>query len=273
MSFKPGDFFLGVVTFLGVLVPGAVLITIQGPAFLELLGQKDQSLTVWLGESTAHWLIFGGVAYIAGQLLLALTEFLNPGADLLAPLWRWLHLAPLWRRLHLAPLWRQLHEDIGVLRSKAAGLLPAEIPGGNGSLFHAAISSVRLGSSEAAAEVDRHMADYKLLRNLVGVVLVDLAVSAVRQPRSVVLTTVELVLGVLSFVAFVRVFYWTQLLAFEYVVLIHKDKPATADLPAPKKAAGKSILLGAAQEAVTTDSLGDASLELLESQVPASLDD
>jgi len=264
MSFKPGDFFLGVVTFLGVLVPGAVLITIQGPAFLELLGQKDQSLTVWLGESTAHWLIFGGVAYIAGQLLLALTEFLNPGADL---------LAPLWRRLHLAPLWRQLHEDIGVLRSKAAGLLPAEIPGGNGSLFHAAISSVRLGSSEAAAEVDRHMADYKLLRNLVGVVVVDLVVSAVRQPRPVVLTAVELVLGVLSFVAFVRVFYWTQLLAFAYVVLIHKDKPAPPQVAAVKKAADKSILLVAAQETVTTDSLGDASLELLESRVPTSLDD
>src|SRR5262249_19856223 len=162
-----------------VLVPGAVLITIQGPAFLELLGQRPQSLAAWLGESTAHWLIFGGAAYIAGQLLLALTEFLNPGADL---------LAPLWRRLHLAPLWRQLHEDIGVLRSKVAGLLLAEIPGGNGSLFHAAISSVRLGSSEAAAEVDRHMADYKLLRNLVGVVVVDLVVSAVRQPRPVVLT-------------------------------------------------------------------------------------
>ena len=65
---KPSDFYLGVVNFLGVLVPGVV--------FLFLRGFQP---TVWseIEPPIPGWLIYGGVAYLIGQLLLAATESLN----------------------------------------------------------------------------------------------------------------------------------------------------------------------------------------------------
>lgn len=65
---KPIDFYLGVVNFLGVLVPGAVFL------FLRNLPPDTWSIP---GTGIPQWLAFGGVAYLIGQLLLAITEWLN----------------------------------------------------------------------------------------------------------------------------------------------------------------------------------------------------
>jgi hypothetical protein len=45
-----------------------------------------------------------------------------------------------------------------------------------GFCFHSALSYVRLKNTEAAAEIDQHMADYKLLRCLVFVLLLSTAI-------------------------------------------------------------------------------------------------
>lgn len=90
---KPSDFYLGVVSFLGVSVPDAVFL------FLRNLPQDTWSIR---GTSIPPWLVFGSIAYLIGQLLLAITEWFNN----CAPYFNW------WP-------FRRLHRDVELLRRKA----------------------------------------------------------------------------------------------------------------------------------------------------------
>jgi len=224
MSFKPGDFYLGIVDFLGVLVPGAVLVVLQGGRLHSALTQSMSSTasTFFLPNSPTNWAIVIGTGFIAGQLLLALSELLNRPAlpvlcavDAIVP----------------GPA-----AYIGTLEERAAGLLKAGSVGDSGpTVFHAAISYLRLEAPEAVAEVDRHMADYKLLRNLVAVFLVDFLLSLALGPWDRMRLVADAVLGLLSFLAFARMFGWAQLLAFQYCCLVDSRKAAAAVSSGSKK--------------------------------------
>jgi len=139
MSFKPSDFFLSIVTFLGVLVPGGVFIFLCGPSIHALFPPQ---------ASAQYWVAILVASYVVGQILLAATELLNGVAGYLA--WGF------------PTLLRKIKRDTS-----------HPVQRFNGATFHEAISFVRLRSAAAAGEIDRHMADYKLLRNLVAVFLID----------------------------------------------------------------------------------------------------
>jgi hypothetical protein len=206
MSFKPSDFYLGIVDFLGVLVPGAVLVFMQGYRILPALSNPS---------SVTDWTIFLGTAFITGQLLLALSELLNGLAPSVAGFF--------------SP---QLREGVDELEKAAASLLEKGIVGKTGpTVFHAALSYLRLKNGEAAAEVDRHMADYKLLRNLVAVFVTDFLASLILGPRSCARLIFDGVLAFLSFIAFARMLGWAHLLAFQYCCLIDSLKEKSGQLP------------------------------------------
>ena len=210
MSFKPSDFYLGIVDFLGVLVPGAVLALMRGYRIRPALSNPS---------SATEWTIFLGTAFIAGQLLLALSELLN---DLALPFDR--------------IFFHQLREGVDELEDRAALLLKAGIVEKKGpTVFHAALSYLRLKNGEAAAEVDRHMADYKLLRNLVAVFVTDFLASLILGPRSCARMIFDGVLAVLSFIAFARMLGWAHLLAFQYCCLIDTLKEKSGQLPGTHK--------------------------------------
>ena len=199
MAFKPSDFYLGIVDFLGVLVPGAVLVFIQGHRIFPAPSAPS---------SATDWTIFLGAAFITGQLLLALSELLNG-------------LALPFDRI----LFHPLREGVDELEQRAALLLKAGIVGKTGpTVFHAALSYLRIKNGEAAAEVDRHMADYKLLRNLVAVFVTDFLASLILGPRSGARMIFDGVLATLSFIAFARMLGWAHLLAFQYCCLIDSLK-------------------------------------------------
>src|ERR1700693_56881 len=196
MSFKPSDFYLGIVDFLGVLVPGAVLVLMRGYCIRPALSNPG---------SATEWTIFLGTAFIAGQLLLALSELLNGLALPVAGVFS-----------------HQRREGVRELKKRAAPLLEAgTVEDAELTVFHAALSYLRLKNGEAAAEVDRHMADYKLLRNLVVVFLTDFLATLTLEPCSCARMISVGVLAVLSFVAFARMLGWAHLLAFQYCCLIN----------------------------------------------------
>jgi hypothetical protein len=69
---KPSDFFLGVMDFFGVLLPGAALVYLIQPAFINV------TFTLWSPHTESQgWVLFLVLAYIAGHLLQAI------GGDLL----------------------------------------------------------------------------------------------------------------------------------------------------------------------------------------------
>jgi|SRR5215467_263525 len=198
MNFKPSDFFLGIVDFLGILVPGAALVYLESEWISRIFG---------VSPLQAHWLVFAASAYFVGQLLLALTE----GFNLLAE--------PIMDKI---PVLKGTQVHAKRFGTTCASLLgDAASQDAAGITFHAALSFVRLNSAEAAAEVDRHMAGYKLLRNLTAVFLLDFFISLSKGlPR----IASDFVLVVVLFLAFTRMLQWAQLLAFQYCILIREQK-------------------------------------------------
>jgi hypothetical protein len=110
---------------------------------------------------------------------------------------------------------------VELFRRKALEHLQAVKGESNQSTFHRAISYLRIKSQGAAAsEVDHHMADYKLLRNLVAILAIDGTIRSFTEAHPWLIVTLELVLLTFCFAAFVRMYNWAQLLAFQYVCLI-----------------------------------------------------
>jgi len=210
MNFTPGDFYLGIVDFLGVLVPGTVLVVLQGGRFASAARIRNlpTDSTFFLPASTTQWAFLLGAGFIVGQLLLALSEHLNA-------------LVPRFLRFSKAKPAKYIH----ALEPKAADILKAGTAAKSGPIvFHAAISYLRLEAPNAVGEVDRHMADYKLLRNLVAVFLADLLISVALAPQEPARLIFDGVLGALSFLAFARMLGWAQVLAFQYCCLVDSRK-------------------------------------------------
>ena len=196
---KPSDFFLGVVNFLGVLVPGAIL--------LALL---DRTFAMPKDFPVPGWLVFGGASYVVGQLLLAATEILNGTVRTLG-----------------RAFGPKVRNDVVVFRKQARRRLDLLSAGSRQAKFHTALSYLKMKNSTAAAEVEHHMADYKLLRNLLAVLVIDLSVRAVKGQTKTLILVVEGLSIVACLVAFVRMFNWAQLLSFQYVCLIADSAKAT----------------------------------------------
>lgn len=197
---KPSDFFLGVVNFLGVLVPGAALL------FLRSFDPSAWSLAK---SPIPDWLVFGGFAYLIGQLLLAVTEVFN---DAVPYFKGW--------------IFRKVYLDVKAFRERASKRLELADSDSPSSKFHSALSYLRINNAAATGEVDHHMADYKLLRNLVLVLAIDAVMRAFTPQRQRGLAGLELLLMIVCFGAYVRMYNWAQLLAFQYVCLIHSDPKA-----------------------------------------------
>src|SRR5260370_738238 len=58
MDYKPGDFFIGVIDFFGILLPGAVLLFLRG-----------QWLSQILGLNQTMWVVFFFASYVLGHFL------------------------------------------------------------------------------------------------------------------------------------------------------------------------------------------------------------
>jgi hypothetical protein len=80
MSEKPGDFFLGVIDFFGILVPGIALLILQGSTLAQLA-----AISVPQAHNWWDWVPAVVAAYVAGQFLLGLGVPLNRLASLVFP--------------------------------------------------------------------------------------------------------------------------------------------------------------------------------------------
>jgi len=207
MSFKPGDFFLGVVSFLGDLVPGVVLLS------LLLVRFRPQDWCYRANWSRVDWAMFAIAAYIAGHLLLAVSEMLNEKVDWFC---KWFMPNAYKRLTEVEKKFRKMHRQF--MCPECTDEKDDDPLQNRSFVFHTALSYVRLKSAEAAAEVDHHMADYKLLRCL----LVMLPVIVWVSPHHRWLQVTEVLLGVPAVFAFVRMYNWARFLAFDYALQLSK---------------------------------------------------
>src|SRR5260370_40590730 len=75
MDYKPGDFFIGVIDFFGILLPGAVLLFLRGQWLSQILGLNQ---TMWVVFFFASY-VLGHFLVGAGGYFMRLPRFSLPG--------------------------------------------------------------------------------------------------------------------------------------------------------------------------------------------------
>ena len=149
MDYKPSDFFVGVVDFFAVLLPGALV---------AALIRKDASPYVFgtrgvlpaIGSSAEGWLTFVIAAYLIGSLLFLVGAFLD--ALLYDPL----------RKVAVPTVRNGAYTRATELKQR---VLPS-LGGDALNTFQWARATLRLRAPEAVGEVERYEADSKFFRSV-----------------------------------------------------------------------------------------------------------
>ncbi|HWM90992.1 MAG TPA: hypothetical protein VN493_09515 [Thermoanaerobaculia bacterium] len=195
MDYKPADFFIGVIDFFGILVPGATLLYLQSRLISPFVtghfsGQSGQ---------IAFWISFILGSYVLGHLILGIGVPMN--------------------RLHLLRLPEDKDYFYQAVRDRI--VLPKGVPGTRANAFHRAYCSICLQSPSALGEIERQMADYKLFRSLAIVFALDcVLVFAFSYPRDWPRILLSFSLFVLTLARFLFLLGWTYRATFEFHSLL-----------------------------------------------------
>jgi hypothetical protein len=201
MSDKPGDFFLGVIDFFGILVPGIALLVLQGPTLASLVTFSLPQAQNWW-----DWVPALVAAYVAGHFLLGLGVPLNRLAAVVSP--------------------EANDQYFQAVRDQVP--LPAHVAPDRSTVFNAAFSFVRIASPSALAEVERQAAEYKLFRSLTLLFLLDALLTMGLGESSWRRLTADGLLALAAGARFLFLLVWTQRLAFEFFALLTRESPPFA---------------------------------------------
>jgi hypothetical protein len=198
MDYKPSDFFIGVIDLFGILVPGAVLLFLDGDMLLRAMAFQ-------LGPDPAtQWAASLVGSYVLGHFLLGIGVPLNKTLEMFRP-------------AGSDPFYKEVRESIG---------LPGKIEHTRANAFYRAYAYVRLHSPDALADIERQMADYKLFRGLTLVFALDCAFTLAREVVDVRRLLAAGILLVLAALRFWFLLGWTYRITFEYYALL--THPGTA---------------------------------------------
>jgi hypothetical protein len=239
MEYKPGDFFLGVVDFLAILVPGAVLSFALTPYAEPIFGVDH--LFPSIPDTPARWIAFLIIAYVIGHLIASVaSSLLDPLYD---RTYRNLHRLPKKepRICFLAKIkaaWK-LEDDNASdpLLAVAKELRDKQIKGlglrsGSASLAKKstlmwAQSQVTLLSSTAAAEIERYQANSKFFRSMTVVLSVLIGVTIYRETLSWLLwyhVSLIFLLLILFCYRFMQLRWEATKRTYEYFLLLELNK-------------------------------------------------
>lgn len=196
MNYRPGDLYIGVIDFFGILVPGAVLLFLHGESLAQPLG-----LPLNPEQAPALMAFFVG-AYVFGHFLLGIGVPLN----------------------RLLQIYRPERRDIFYKAIKNKVDLPDNALMKRSDIFYRTYAFVRTQSPAALSEIERQMADYKLFRSLTIVFGLDLILMVLfgdhNSPRF-------MLSGALLIVAawrFLFLLHWTYRITFEYYALLRSSQ-------------------------------------------------
>jgi hypothetical protein len=204
MDVKPADFFIGVMEFFAILLPGAILTYLLFPFSAAVVAP----VLPIPSEQVERWILFVILAYMLGHSLHHVGSLLDKAYD-------WVYVSNYKRRDGDDPVLEQVKTQVAN-QVAYADKLPSK--------FSWAQSYVRVNSDSAASELERSGADSKFFRSLTLVLLIA-AVIAVAQSASW--------LGVGLFVAALFAFWrfcsrrWvTSQLTYEYFLILTSTESA-----------------------------------------------
>jgi hypothetical protein len=197
MDYKPGDLFIGVIDFFGILVPGAVLLFLYGESLAKPLALSlDQ-------EQTPLLIAFFVGSYVLGHFLLGIGVHLNC----------------------LLCVYQPQTKDAFYKAIKDKIDLPEGVAKTRTNVFYRAYAFVRLNSPSALTEIERQMADYKLFRSLTVVFGLDLILTAICGVPHLSRLLFSGTLFIIAAWRFLFLLSWTYRITFEYYAILKSPHP------------------------------------------------
>lgn len=214
---KPADFFIGVMDFFAILMPGALLVYLL-LLMAPQLGAAVMAPFTGSGE-VVKWAAYGVAAYVSGHLLHHVGSVLDRGYDKGYVRHK--------RRFGDERLLRDARE---LVRADLGGNI-AEI-----STFEWAGSWVRAHNDVAGAELERAGADSKFFRGLCVVAAIGVLVFLVR--TDVLAAVSSLALSWFSYRRFCKRRWDTTQRTYEYFVMLRQERESDSSASA---AAGDGV--------------------------------
>jgi hypothetical protein len=227
VAYKPGDFFLGVIDFFGILVPGAVLMYLHGDRLLALLGGQRM-----LDSQVSRWAAFLIGAFVLGQFLLGASVPLNRLVDFFWPESNDSYYRDVKYRIKPPRESGSKKRGTVALNRLLDFFLPfwpepkRKAASKRTATYYRAYSYVRLHSAAAITEIDRQTAEYKLFRGLTLVFLLDFPLAWINGSLDWSRAAVMGLMLALALWRFLFLLRWARRLTFELCDLILKEPPA-----------------------------------------------
>jgi hypothetical protein len=199
MDVKPSDFFIGVMDFFAILVPGAILTFMLAPwATREVFGP----ILPIINSNETGWAVFVLAAYVLGHLLHHLGSILDYTYD------------------HIYVKAKRKHGEEFILK-KTREIMNKDLGQDNGlSPFVWAGSYVRIKSATAALELDRSGGDSKFFRSLCLVAFANCF--AFLWQGHLLPTIVALLVALFSWARFAKRRWDTSQRTYEYFILLRQ---------------------------------------------------
>jgi hypothetical protein len=225
---KPSDFFIGVIDFFAVLLPGASVLYLLQPL---IVGGTPMP---WLPATrTQGWVVFLVLAYIAGHLLHAIGSLVLDDHiydKFYVPRWRPSHSrAAKW--IGQADPDRLRGDGDAAATLLARVYLTTSVNTRGTTYYDWCLSDVRVNSPTGAAEVDRVQADSKFFRSMVFVFLMAALIGGVRK-GPVWISVGAAALTIFAMWRFCELRWTATKRVYEYYLLLHpptKNSPTAED--------------------------------------------
>lgn len=208
---KPGDFLISIIDFLGILLPGAVLVLLHGNYFLQIFNTQIAT------NAQMGWVLFFVCSYIVGHFLLGVGARLDK-------------LQEVYLAEDKDPYYQEVKSEISQ---------PPGIAQKREDSYYRAFSFVRLCNAAATAELERQAAEYKLFRSLTVVFILDLPLASIQRIQTWPRALLVCVLAALALWRFLFLLDWARRLTFEFYFLMLKGprplEPPKLDVEGSKK--------------------------------------
>jgi hypothetical protein len=217
MDTKPSDFFVGVIDFFAVILPGALLCSMLVPL---AQGHLFGPIVPPFAGRAEVWIAFLFASYLMGHLVFLLASFLDPVYDKL-------------RRRLKPPENDRLYALATQLKEAKLGPASADLI----NTFRWAKAYIQLRHPKALVEINRLEADSKFFRSFVVVLVLAFPILLARgQGSKVVLAILLLPLAALCFWRYAERRWKSTRLAYEYLITATKAVDCQTAAHTPAKA-------------------------------------
>ncbi|MBV9884203.1 MAG: hypothetical protein JO276_14430 [Sphingomonadaceae bacterium] len=201
---KPGDFYVGVIDFFSILLPGALL-----AGTVMMVRPITGPMPPLLSSETAQWVTFALAAYAIGHFAHLISSILDPLYDLYRPV-----------------RWRDCNHDLGpfqsatTLRRKHFRNKAPVKEGRPMNTFKWAQSVLMLRAPAALADVNRYEAHSKFFRSMA--IVLPVAGGAVDRFTNWQAFPAALAFAVVSFVIYASLRFKSTEWAYRYVLVLNR---------------------------------------------------